>query len=133
MKCHEPGPPLLFTMIMKQMVMPRTTSSESSLRKVAGAAGDWAEGSEVAEVVIAIAVSVRLGLPLSYALGASFAKCGKYSSAKSSYHRQSLQSTKLLLYSLRNQFGKRRAQFFNTSSSLRTRLAILRADTYYPQ
>ncbi len=30
MKPHEPGPPLLFTMIMKAMVMPRRTSSESS-------------------------------------------------------------------------------------------------------
>src|ERR1035441_8112806 len=29
-KPHEPGPPLLFTMIMKAMVMPRSTSSESS-------------------------------------------------------------------------------------------------------
>src|SRR5581483_8234433 len=29
MKRHEPGPPLLFTMIMKAMVMPRTTSRES--------------------------------------------------------------------------------------------------------
>src|SRR5215472_13930298 len=29
MKRHAPGPPLLFTMIMKAMVMPRTTSSES--------------------------------------------------------------------------------------------------------
>lgn len=29
MKRHEPGPPLLFTMIMKVMVIPRTTSSES--------------------------------------------------------------------------------------------------------
>src|SRR5665213_3334909 len=28
MKCHEPGPPLLFTMIMKAIVMPRTTSSD---------------------------------------------------------------------------------------------------------
>src|SRR6202035_4409912 len=27
-KCHEPGPPLLLTMIMKAMVMPRTTSSD---------------------------------------------------------------------------------------------------------
>jgi hypothetical protein len=29
-KPHEPGPPLLFTMIMNAMVMPRSTSSESS-------------------------------------------------------------------------------------------------------
>src|SRR5205814_9996346 len=37
MKCHEPGPPLLFTMIMNAMVMPRTTSSES--RRCSGAFG----------------------------------------------------------------------------------------------
>src|ERR1700758_1708892 len=65
MKCQEPGPPLLFTMIMKQRVMPRTTSSESSRRNVAGAAVDCVKGSEVAGVVIAIAVSVRLGLPIT--------------------------------------------------------------------
>src|SRR5580692_12913628 len=29
MKRHEPGPPLLFTMIMKAIVTPRATSSES--------------------------------------------------------------------------------------------------------
>src|SRR5271166_4097700 len=29
MKRHEPGPPLLFTMIMKAIVIPRTTSSDS--------------------------------------------------------------------------------------------------------
>jgi hypothetical protein len=61
-------------MIMKQMVMPRTTSSESSRRKVAGAAGDWVEGSEVAEVVITIAVSVKSVCPLRYALRPWFAK-----------------------------------------------------------
>jgi hypothetical protein len=30
MNPHDPGPPLLFTMIMKQMVMPRTTSNDTS-------------------------------------------------------------------------------------------------------
>src|ERR1700679_2696664 len=33
-KRHEPGPPLLFTMIMKAMVMPRTTSRE--IRRLTG-------------------------------------------------------------------------------------------------
>src|SRR3954452_24809312 len=31
MKCHEPRPPLLFTMIMNAMVIPRATSRDSSL------------------------------------------------------------------------------------------------------
>src|ERR1700741_2828412 len=52
MKCQEPGPPLLFTMIMKQMVMPRTTSSESRRLNVVGAVAGLVMVGEVTGVVI---------------------------------------------------------------------------------
>src|SRR5215472_11330764 len=52
MNPHEPGPPLLLTMIMNAIVMPRTTSSERSrLTGVGTTAG----------LTAAVCFSVRLG------------------------------------------------------------------------
>ena len=61
MKPHEPGPPLLFTMIMKAMVMPRATSRESKrLDREMPAGLDAVEGEAmVAGLVMEFTVMVE--------------------------------------------------------------------------
>src|SRR3954453_7434717 len=75
MKCHEPGPPLLFTMIMNAMVMPRTTSSDSSrFTGEAGAVAGLVMVVAVAGLVISGGRLPYTDLPLPYPLGPWFAK-----------------------------------------------------------
>src|SRR5215472_10807177 len=53
MKRHEPGPPLLFTMIMNAIVMPRTTSSDRRRRTGdMGAVAGWIMVGAAADFVI---------------------------------------------------------------------------------
>src|SRR5262245_5184139 len=59
MKCHEPLPPLLLTMIMNAIVIPRATSRDNSL---------WAVSRRSAELVIGCGLAVRRTTgPIPYA------------------------------------------------------------------
>ena len=62
MKRQEPAPPLLFTMIMNAMVMPRTTSRESSRLTGLGASAGLVISTVVEadeRLAIAILISVQ--------------------------------------------------------------------------
>src|SRR6185437_5110190 len=85
MKCHEPGPPLLFTMIMIAIVMPRTTSSDSSRfvgpetavdGLVTVVAGEAASPGRVMCLLVDERDLAARALPSPYAQRRTFAKCG---------------------------------------------------------
>src|SRR5271170_2472158 len=78
MKCHEPEPPLLFTMIMKQMVMPRSTSSESRRPLDARACEGLVIGTALSRVrVVAMVNTLRAYSPIRQVICCCFlAPCG---------------------------------------------------------
>src|SRR3569832_2631218 len=98
MKCHEPAPPLLFTMIMNAMVMPRTTSSEMNrCMPVLGAVAGLVMVGALAGLVIG-GIFPEFGMHLRYALGPWFAKrtCRP---TRTHYHRCARHPTKFQIYS----------------------------------
>src|SRR5579863_10603721 len=150
MKCHEPGPPLLFTMIMKAMVMPRTTSSETSRFIIVGGAlaglimvsatavlviGE----SRSPETLIAITLRVEASVRKGRASGdAGFKECESDRSSMTETVTRGrcrciFQATIFRYVDCAKSLPENGAEFCNTSRVPRTRLAIPRRETYYPQ
>src|SRR3954451_4840206 len=98
MKRHEPGPPLLFTMIMKAMVMPRTTSSESSrCTPDRGAIAGLLMVGAVAVLVISAGVSLETRIALNVRARGRFRQ-GAALGARG-YHGQAWRPAKVRIYS----------------------------------
>src|SRR5579863_5934226 len=107
MKCHDPGPPLLFTMIMNAMVTPRITSRDSR-RLLSGFAGTEVVASAGVGTVAGFAMSRpphdERWLHLPYAPGVGFAKCAPR--PRGSFSALPLAAAALLHRLLHSPFGE---------------------------